>query len=131
MDIFAVTILISLVVYVLVGNYAGRRVKDVDDYYVAVRRALMKDYKRGSRALLPLSHGHLPKQQRSGSQNGQERASKTMSPESSQLAQGTRVKHILKVAMFFHQPLFMGIAHDQFQFFTIGLDTIAPVILAH
>jgi len=39
MDVFAVTILISLVVYVIVGNYAGRRVKDVDDYYVAGRRA--------------------------------------------------------------------------------------------
>ena len=39
MDVFAVTILISLVVYVAVGNYAGRRVKNVDDYYVAGRQA--------------------------------------------------------------------------------------------
>lgn len=39
MDVFAVTILISLAIYVVVGNYAGRRIKHVDDYYVAGRRA--------------------------------------------------------------------------------------------
>jgi len=38
-DIFTGTILVSLVVYIAVGNYAGRRVKKLDDYYVAGRRA--------------------------------------------------------------------------------------------
>jgi sodium/pantothenate symporter len=32
-------ILISLVVYFVVGNYAGRKVKDLDDYFVAGRQA--------------------------------------------------------------------------------------------
>lgn len=39
MDIFTATIVISIVVYVAIGNYAGRRVKKLDDYYVAGRRA--------------------------------------------------------------------------------------------
>ncbi|MEM1411853.1 MAG: sodium:solute symporter family protein [Pseudomonadota bacterium] len=39
MDIYAGTILISLVVYIAVGNYAGRRVKHLEDYFVAGRRA--------------------------------------------------------------------------------------------
>jgi sodium/pantothenate symporter len=38
-DIFTGTILVSLVVYIAVGNYAGRRVKKLDDYFVAGRRA--------------------------------------------------------------------------------------------
>jgi len=38
-DIYTGTILISLIVYIAVGNYAGRRVKKLDDYYVAGRRA--------------------------------------------------------------------------------------------
>lgn len=39
MDIYTGTIVASLIVYVVVGNYAGRRVKKLDDYYVAGRRA--------------------------------------------------------------------------------------------
>ena len=39
MDIYTTTIAISILVYILVGNYAGRGIKRVDDYYVAGRRA--------------------------------------------------------------------------------------------
>jgi sodium/pantothenate symporter len=39
MDIYAWTMLASIAVYILVGNYAGRRVKAVDDYFVAGRQA--------------------------------------------------------------------------------------------
>ena len=39
MDIFTIAIVVSILVYIAVGNYAGRRVKDIDDYYVAGRRA--------------------------------------------------------------------------------------------
>ena len=39
MDIYTGAILISLIVYIAVGNYAGRRVKKLDDYFVAGRRA--------------------------------------------------------------------------------------------
>ena len=39
MDIYSSAILISLIVYIAVGNYAGRRVKKLDDYFVAGRRA--------------------------------------------------------------------------------------------
>ena len=39
MDIFTATIVVSIVVYFAVGNYAGRGVKKLDDYYVAGRRA--------------------------------------------------------------------------------------------
>ena len=39
MDIYSGAILISLVIYIVVGNYAGRRVKKLDDYFVAGRRA--------------------------------------------------------------------------------------------
>ena len=39
MDIYSGAILISLIVYIAVGNYAGRRVKKLDDYFVAGRRA--------------------------------------------------------------------------------------------
>ena len=39
MDIYTSAIVISLIVYIAVGNYAGRRVKKLDDYYVAGRRA--------------------------------------------------------------------------------------------
>jgi sodium/pantothenate symporter len=39
MDIFTSTIVISIVVYVAIGNYAGRGVRKLDDYYVAGRRA--------------------------------------------------------------------------------------------
>lgn len=39
MDVFTATLVVSLVVYIAVGNYAGRRVRKLDDYYVAGRRA--------------------------------------------------------------------------------------------
>ena len=39
MDVYSVGILVSIVIYIGVGNYAGRRVKDLDDYFVAGRRA--------------------------------------------------------------------------------------------
>jgi len=39
MDIFSLTIIISLVLFVAIGNYAGKNVKNLDDYFVAGRRA--------------------------------------------------------------------------------------------
>ena len=39
MDIFILTIVISLVLFVVIGNYAGKNVKNLDDYFVAGRRA--------------------------------------------------------------------------------------------
>ena len=39
MDIYTAAIVVSLIVYVAIGNYAGRRVKKLDDYYVAGRNA--------------------------------------------------------------------------------------------
>src|SRR5680860_1537757 len=39
MDIYSAAIVISLIIYIAVGNYAGRRVKELDDYFVAGRRA--------------------------------------------------------------------------------------------
>ncbi|MBT7582435.1 MAG: sodium:solute symporter family protein, partial [Kordiimonadaceae bacterium] len=39
MDIYTITIAISIIIFVLVGNYAGRTVKGLDDYFVAGRRA--------------------------------------------------------------------------------------------
>ena len=39
MDIYTTTIAISIVIYIAIGNYAGRGVKRLDDYYVAGRRA--------------------------------------------------------------------------------------------
>ncbi|MEX0706723.1 MAG: sodium:solute symporter family protein [Woeseia sp.] len=39
MDIYTVTIGVSILVYVAIGSYAGRGVKRLDDYYVAGRRA--------------------------------------------------------------------------------------------
>ena len=39
MDIYTSTILISLVIYIAVGYYAGLRVKKLEDYFVAGRRA--------------------------------------------------------------------------------------------
>jgi Na+/proline symporter len=39
MDIYTTTIAISIAVYVLIGNYAGRGIRQLDDYYVAGRRA--------------------------------------------------------------------------------------------
>jgi sodium/pantothenate symporter len=39
MDIYTTTIALSILVYIAVGNYAGRRIRDLDDYYVAGRRA--------------------------------------------------------------------------------------------
>lgn len=39
MDIFSATVIVSIVIYIAVGNYAGRGVRKLDDYYVAGRRA--------------------------------------------------------------------------------------------
>ncbi len=39
MDIFSVTIGVSILIYVVIGSYAGRSVKKLDDYFVAGRRA--------------------------------------------------------------------------------------------
>jgi sodium/pantothenate symporter len=38
MDIFTLTIAVSLALFILVGNYAGKNVKQLDDYLVAGRR---------------------------------------------------------------------------------------------
>lgn len=39
MDIYTATIAVSIAIYIAIGNYAGRGVKELDDYYVAGRRA--------------------------------------------------------------------------------------------
>jgi Na+/proline symporter len=39
MDIFTITIVISLVLFMAIGNYAGKNVNNLDDYFVAGRRA--------------------------------------------------------------------------------------------
>ena len=39
MNIFTIGVIISIIVYIIIGNYAGRSVKDVDDYYVSGRNA--------------------------------------------------------------------------------------------
>jgi sodium/pantothenate symporter len=39
MDIYTTTIAISILVYIAIGNYAGRGIKSLDEYYVAGRRA--------------------------------------------------------------------------------------------
>lgn len=39
MNIYAAAILVSLLIYIVIGNYAGRKVKDLDDYMVAGRNA--------------------------------------------------------------------------------------------
>ena len=39
MSIYFIGVLISIVGYIIVGNYAGRKVKNIDDYYVSGRQA--------------------------------------------------------------------------------------------
>jgi hypothetical protein len=39
MDIYTFSILISIAIYALVGNYAGRKVKHLEDYFVGGRQA--------------------------------------------------------------------------------------------
>ncbi|MFK8021613.1 MAG: sodium:solute symporter [Pseudomonadales bacterium] len=39
MDIYTTAIVISIIAYIAIGNYAGRSIKRIDDYYVAGRRA--------------------------------------------------------------------------------------------
>ena len=39
MDAYTLAIVVSVLVYVAIGNYAGRKVKHLDDYFVAGRRA--------------------------------------------------------------------------------------------
>lgn len=39
MDIYTTTIAASILIYIAIGNYAGKGIKNLDDYYVAGRRA--------------------------------------------------------------------------------------------
>ncbi len=39
MNIYTITILISILAYIAVGNYAGRKVKNLEDYFVVGRQA--------------------------------------------------------------------------------------------
>jgi len=39
MNVYAVGLLVSILVYLVVGNYAGRKVKHLEDYFVAGRQA--------------------------------------------------------------------------------------------
>lgn len=39
MSLFTITIAISVLIFIAVGNYAGRKVKNLDDYFVAGRQA--------------------------------------------------------------------------------------------
>ena len=39
MNLFTITIAISVLIFIAVGNYAGRKVKNLDDYFVAGRQA--------------------------------------------------------------------------------------------
>lgn len=39
MDIYNLTILVSVLIFVAIGGYSGRKVKQLDDYFVAGRRA--------------------------------------------------------------------------------------------
>ena len=39
MDIYSISVLVSLLVYLFVGNYAGRKVKRLEDYFVVGRQA--------------------------------------------------------------------------------------------
>ena len=38
-NLFTITIAISVLIFIAVGNYAGRKVKNLDDYFVAGRQA--------------------------------------------------------------------------------------------
>ncbi|MGI9307871.1 MAG: sodium:solute symporter family protein [Gammaproteobacteria bacterium] len=39
MDLFSITIGVSILIYIVIGSYAGRSIKQLDDYFVAGRRA--------------------------------------------------------------------------------------------
>ncbi|MCT4619951.1 MAG: sodium:solute symporter family protein [Marinisporobacter sp.] len=39
MSIYMMGVIISIIIYIIIGNYAGSKVKDVDDYYVSGRNA--------------------------------------------------------------------------------------------
>ena len=39
MSVYAFGLLISIIVYLAVGSYAGRKVKHLEDYFVAGRKA--------------------------------------------------------------------------------------------
>ena len=39
MDVYSISILASILIYIAVGNYAGRKVKHLEDYFVAGRQA--------------------------------------------------------------------------------------------
>ncbi|MEM6606829.1 MAG: sodium:solute symporter family protein, partial [Pseudomonadota bacterium] len=39
MSLFAATIAVSVVLFIVIGTYSGRRIRSIDDYFVAGRRA--------------------------------------------------------------------------------------------
>ena len=39
MDLFTMTIAVSILIYVAIGSYAGRSIKRLEDYFVAGRQA--------------------------------------------------------------------------------------------
>jgi sodium/pantothenate symporter len=39
MDLFSITIAVSILIYIIIGSYAGRSVKKLEDYFVAGRQA--------------------------------------------------------------------------------------------
>lgn len=39
MNIYVVGVIVSIILYIVVGNYAGKKVKNIDDYYVSGRNA--------------------------------------------------------------------------------------------
>ncbi len=39
MNIYTIGVLISILIYILIGNYSGKKVKNLDDYYVGGRNA--------------------------------------------------------------------------------------------
>ena len=59
MDLFTVTIGVSILIYIVIGSYAGRNVKKLDDYFVAGRRARLKEKtKKRSEAVSPEIEGY-------------------------------------------------------------------------
>ena len=46
MNIFLIAVIITMVIYLVIGWYVGRKVKSLDDYYVAGRNAPTLVYRR-------------------------------------------------------------------------------------
>ena len=59
MDIYTSSILISIVIYALVGNYAGRKVKHLEDYFVVGRQSADAADRRHARGQCA-QHQRLP-----------------------------------------------------------------------